>query len=116
MQFGWHSHFQDRGGDITRIFDDYLAEIELAEELGFDEIWFTEHHFHPYGMLSSPNLIIATLASRTQQLTAIIDNLDRGAQTLANGADDVKTLLTNLATTSQILADNRQKAIDAIHQ
>ena len=68
MQFGWHSHFQDRGGAITRIFDDYLAEIELAEELGFDEIWFTEHHFHPYGMLSSPNLIIATLAARTQRV------------------------------------------------
>jgi phospholipid/cholesterol/gamma-HCH transport system substrate-binding protein len=67
-------------------------------------------------LLSDLGTISGTLASRTQQLTAIIDNLDRGAQTLANGADDVKTLLTNLATTSQILADNRQKAIDAIHQ
>jgi phospholipid/cholesterol/gamma-HCH transport system substrate-binding protein len=67
-------------------------------------------------LISDLGTISGTLASRTQQLTAIIDNLDRGAQTLAGGAEDVKTLLTNLATTSQILADNRQKAIDAIHQ
>ena len=48
--FGWHAHFQDRGVGVTRAFDEYLAEIELAEELGFDEMWLTEHHFHPYGM------------------------------------------------------------------
>lgn len=67
-------------------------------------------------LISDLSTISATLASRTQQLTAIIDNLDRGAQTLAAGSSDLKTLLTNLATTSQILADNRQKAIDAVHQ
>ena len=67
-------------------------------------------------LLSDLSTISGTLASRTQQLTAIIDNLDRGAQTLAGGSEDLKTLLTNLATTSQILADNRQKAVNAIGQ
>jgi phospholipid/cholesterol/gamma-HCH transport system substrate-binding protein len=67
-------------------------------------------------LIADLSTISGTLASRTQQLTAIIDNLDRGAQTLAGGAEDVKTLLTNLATTSKILVDNRQKAVDAVHQ
>jgi alkanesulfonate monooxygenase SsuD/methylene tetrahydromethanopterin reductase-like flavin-dependent oxidoreductase (luciferase family) len=68
MLFGWHSHFQHRGVPITQMFDEYLSEIQLAEELGYDEIWFTEHHFHPYGLLPSPNLIIATLAGRTERI------------------------------------------------
>ncbi len=68
MLFGWHSHFQYRGVPITQMFDEYLSEIQLAEELGYDEIWFTEHHFHPYGLLPSPNLIIATLAGRTERI------------------------------------------------
>ena len=67
-------------------------------------------------LIADLSTISGTLASRTQQLTAIIDNLDRGAQTLSAGAEDIKTLLTNLATTSKVLADNRQKAVDAIHQ
>jgi phospholipid/cholesterol/gamma-HCH transport system substrate-binding protein len=67
-------------------------------------------------LISDLSTISGTLASRTQQLSSIIDNLDRGSQTLAGGAEDLKTLLTNLATTSKILVDNRQKAVDAIHQ
>ena len=67
-------------------------------------------------LIADLSTISGTLASRTQQLTAIIDNLDRGAQTLSAGAEDVKTLLTNLATTSKVLVDNRQKAVDAIRQ
>jgi len=65
-------------------------------------------------LISDLSTISGTLASRTQQISAIIDNLDRGAQSLASGADDIKTLLTNLATTSKILADNRQQAVDAV--
>src|SRR5207248_3608725 len=67
-------------------------------------------------LISDLSTISGTLASRTQQLTSILDNLDRGAQTLASGSEDIKTLLTNLATTSKILADNRQKAVDAVKQ
>ena len=68
MLFGWHAHFQDRGVGVTRVFDEYLEEIELAEELGFDEMWLTEHHFHPYGMAPSPNLILANVAARTKRI------------------------------------------------
>src|SRR6478672_1953979 len=67
-------------------------------------------------LLADLNVISGTLASRTQQITTIIDNLDRGTQTLAGGASDIETLLTNLATTSKVLVDNRQQAVDAIKQ
>src|SRR5437764_1277836 len=67
-------------------------------------------------LIADLSTISGTLASRTQQLTAIFARLVRGAQTLSAGAEDVKTLLTNLATTSKVLVDNRQKAVDAIRQ
>jgi phospholipid/cholesterol/gamma-HCH transport system substrate-binding protein len=67
-------------------------------------------------LIADLSTISGTLASRTQQITAIIDNLDRGARTLVGGAEDVKTLLTNLAETSKVLVDNRQKAVDAVRQ
>jgi alkanesulfonate monooxygenase SsuD/methylene tetrahydromethanopterin reductase-like flavin-dependent oxidoreductase (luciferase family) len=49
-------------------FEELLEQIQLTERLGFDEAWFAEHHHSDYGMLASPNLIIANLASRTQRL------------------------------------------------
>ncbi len=50
-------------------FEELLEQI-LAhrEKLGFDEAWFAEHHHSDYGMLASPNLIIAALAPRTERL------------------------------------------------
>jgi alkanesulfonate monooxygenase SsuD/methylene tetrahydromethanopterin reductase-like flavin-dependent oxidoreductase (luciferase family) len=49
-------------------FDELLEQIVLTERLGFDEAWFAEHHHSDYGMLASPNLIIAALAPRTERL------------------------------------------------
>src|SRR5207253_1330159 len=43
-------------------------QIQLTERLGFDEAWFAEHHHSDYGMLASPNLIVAALAHRTRRL------------------------------------------------
>jgi phospholipid/cholesterol/gamma-HCH transport system substrate-binding protein len=60
--------------------------------------------------------ISATFASRTGQITQIIDGLDRATGTLASGAGDLDKLLTNLAATTKILSDNRQKAVDALAQ
>jgi phospholipid/cholesterol/gamma-HCH transport system substrate-binding protein len=67
-------------------------------------------------LIGDLSTISATLASRSTQIGAIIDNLDRATGTLANGSEDVKGLLTNLATTSKILVDNRQQAVDALDQ
>lgn len=57
-----------------------------------------------------------TFAGRSQAITQVIDNFDRTAGTLAAGNDDLNALFTNLATTTQILADNRQRTVDALAQ
>ncbi len=69
MRFGTFSYNQARPWVPERqAFEELLEQIQLTERLGFDEAWFAEHHHSDYGMLASPNLIIAALADRTKKL------------------------------------------------
>ncbi|MDH3442364.1 MAG: LLM class flavin-dependent oxidoreductase [Deltaproteobacteria bacterium] len=69
MRFGTFSYNQCRPWVTERqAFEELLGQIELTERLGFDEAWFAEHHHSDYGMLASPNLIIAALSHRTERL------------------------------------------------
>src|SRR2546428_4846218 len=69
MRFGTFSYNQARPWVAERqAFEELLEQIQLTERVGFDEAWFAEHHHSDYGMLSSPNLIIAALAQRTERL------------------------------------------------
>lgn len=45
-----------------------LEQMEWAEELGFDEIWLTEHHFIDYGLAVDPGTLAAAAASRTRRI------------------------------------------------
>ena len=63
MRFGTFSYNQARPWVPERqAFEELLKQIQLTERLGFDEAWFAEHHHSDYGMLASPNLIIAILS------------------------------------------------------
>lgn len=53
--------------DVAALFDRYLNLWVRDETLGFEGIFFSEHHFgRSYS--ASPNLLIAALASRTKKL------------------------------------------------
>ena len=49
-------------------FDGHLREWERAEELGYDGLFLGEHHFTPYNMTPSPNVMLAAIAARTQRM------------------------------------------------
>ena len=69
MRFGTFSYNQARPWVTERqAFEELLDQIEMTERLGFHEAWFAEHHHSDYGMLASPNLIIAALARHTRRL------------------------------------------------
>lgn len=69
MRFGTFSYNQARPWvSEKQAFEELLEQILLTEKLGFDDAWFAEHHHSDYGMLASPNLIIASLAHRTKRL------------------------------------------------
>ena len=48
-------------------FDMQIEQIEYAEELGYDAIWFTEHHFSDYGRAAMP-VLAAQAIERTSRI------------------------------------------------
>lgn len=56
------------GPKQAEVYRNHLNQWVYAEELGFDAVWLTEHHFADYSMLPSPNLMLAALAERTERI------------------------------------------------
>lgn len=59
------------------IYNEYLDELEYADRVGFDGIIVNEHHSNAYGLMPSPNIMLACLARRTNSaaLTVIGNSL-----------------------------------------
>ncbi len=49
-------------------FTEALEEVELAEALGFDSVWFTEHHFALHGLCSGIATFLSAVAARTKRV------------------------------------------------
>jgi alkanesulfonate monooxygenase SsuD/methylene tetrahydromethanopterin reductase-like flavin-dependent oxidoreductase (luciferase family) len=68
VDFGLFYYCQGRGVGHDQAYAEMLDQIVLAEQLGFGECWFAEHHFTDYSLLPSPNLLIAAAAQRTRRM------------------------------------------------
>jgi alkanesulfonate monooxygenase SsuD/methylene tetrahydromethanopterin reductase-like flavin-dependent oxidoreductase (luciferase family) len=53
---------------IPELYRRQIEEVELAERIGIDQIWFFEHHLLPNGPAPSPNLLIAAAARTTSRI------------------------------------------------
>jgi alkanesulfonate monooxygenase SsuD/methylene tetrahydromethanopterin reductase-like flavin-dependent oxidoreductase (luciferase family) len=56
------------GKSQEQCFSDALAEVEAAEALGFDAVWFTEHHFALHGLNSGLTAWLGAVAMRTRRV------------------------------------------------
>jgi len=54
--------------DDARFVREELAQCLLAEDLGFDSVWITEHHFSDYSMSPNPLMYLAYLAGKTKRM------------------------------------------------
>ena len=53
----------------SRRIHEALDQICYAEEMGFDSVWFSEHHFRPvWSHNSAPDLTLAAVSQRTTRL------------------------------------------------
>src|ERR1051325_2224995 len=78
MRFGTYHVFQcPPGQDAARVVAEELARAELAEALGFDEVWLPEQHFSPYCLAGDALLLAAHLAARTRRVR-IGDSFSKG--------------------------------------
>lgn len=56
-------------GAEHQLFQEALAQVELADKLGFDYIWEVEHHFlEEYSHSSAPEVFLAACSQRTTQI------------------------------------------------
>src|SRR5580698_8792516 len=70
MRVGYTTIFQGSGdpSDDQRIYTDELRLCDLAEPLGFEMIWATEHHFTSYTMCPDPLQFLSYMAGRTTNI------------------------------------------------
>jgi natural product biosynthesis luciferase-like monooxygenase protein len=76
---------------VPQYFADFLSLTQRAEELGFESVWISEHHFTRYGgILPRPQVLLAAMSERTKKIrlgTAVslvpFDNPIRAAEDFA---------------------------------
>jgi len=71
MDVGIRNALIRQSGDtrpLEDIFQDYFDRIVLAEQAGYDFIWFGEHHFMANQWNPSPLMALATVAGRTSRM------------------------------------------------
>lgn len=70
MRFGYFNITMGKGRVSERqIYEDFLSDAALAEELNFDAVWLAEHHFNADFCLSpAPNLLLAAVAATTKRI------------------------------------------------
>jgi len=70
VEIGLFSEFEWRpGAGEAQAFDDSLAQVTAAEELGYDAVWLAELHFQKErSVLSAPLVVGAAIAARTKRV------------------------------------------------
>ena len=68
-----NSNFDPKMGHY--LYNTYLDELEMGEELGFDGVCVNEHHQNAYGLMPSPIVPASALARRTSRVKiAVLGN------------------------------------------
>jgi alkanesulfonate monooxygenase SsuD/methylene tetrahydromethanopterin reductase-like flavin-dependent oxidoreductase (luciferase family) len=66
--FSVTDHYPEQPRGIAEFYDQLLDEVVLAEELGFETFFIAEHHFHEYGIVPSPPVLLGAAAARTSRI------------------------------------------------
>ncbi len=66
--FSVQDHYPAGARSVAQLYGEVIAQAELADRIGYDTFWVAEHHFHEYGVVPNPALMLATLAQRTKRL------------------------------------------------
>jgi alkanesulfonate monooxygenase SsuD/methylene tetrahydromethanopterin reductase-like flavin-dependent oxidoreductase (luciferase family) len=62
---GFANHSKIEDGQFLR---EEFTQLELADELGFESVWITEHHFSDYSISPNPLYYLGYLAGRTKHV------------------------------------------------
>src|SRR6478609_8964617 len=60
--------YQGRSGPDADFVREEVDNLVMAEELGFDSVWITEHHFSDYSMSNDPLQLLTYIAVKTRHV------------------------------------------------
>jgi len=63
------TYIPELDGPVPEFYRHMFEQMQLLEQVGFDQVWVTEHHFHEYGgTLPDPATFLAAVASWTSRI------------------------------------------------
>ena len=72
MDFGYFTlsdnHYIDNTRRANQLVRDITAQALHADAIGMHSVWIGEHHFNSLGVLSCPDLVLASIAPRTRHV------------------------------------------------
>jgi alkanesulfonate monooxygenase SsuD/methylene tetrahydromethanopterin reductase-like flavin-dependent oxidoreductase (luciferase family) len=66
--FSVNDHYPRLPRTVPQLYGQVIHSCELAERLGFDTFFCAEHHFHEYGVVPDPAVMLSALAQRTKKI------------------------------------------------
>jgi alkanesulfonate monooxygenase SsuD/methylene tetrahydromethanopterin reductase-like flavin-dependent oxidoreductase (luciferase family) len=66
--FSVNDHHPRLPRTVPQLYAQVMRQCELAESLGYDTFFCAEHHFHEYGVVPDPAVMLAALAQRTRRI------------------------------------------------
>lgn len=66
--FSVNDHHPSLGRTVAQLYEQVMRQCELGETLGYDTFFCAEHHFHEYGVVPDPAVLLSALAQRTKKI------------------------------------------------
>jgi alkanesulfonate monooxygenase SsuD/methylene tetrahydromethanopterin reductase-like flavin-dependent oxidoreductase (luciferase family) len=66
--FSVNDHHPRLPRTVPELYRQVMSQCELAEALGYDTFFCAEHHFHEYGVVPDPAVMLSALAQRTRRI------------------------------------------------
>jgi alkanesulfonate monooxygenase SsuD/methylene tetrahydromethanopterin reductase-like flavin-dependent oxidoreductase (luciferase family) len=66
--FSVNDHHPRLARTVPQLYAQVMAQCELAEALGYDTFFCAEHHFHEYGVVPDPAVMLAALSQKTRRI------------------------------------------------
>lgn len=61
-------HYPEQSRGIGQFYREVVDQAVLADKLGYEAFFIAEHHFHPYGAVTNPAVLLAAIAARTERI------------------------------------------------
>lgn len=66
--FSVQDHYPAEARTVPDLYGQVIEQAELADRLGYDTFFVAEHHFHEYGVVPNPAVMLSALAQRTRRI------------------------------------------------